>query len=375
MKQGRTLEELAKELQRQLATKKDFKSPTGHVVVAPRIDRAEPNSTKLVARGLEVMIGEKFKGGITSRAHQQLGQYSGIPSKYYDRMRTEAPNLLAANLNHWLHEADSESKTPTHLFRTLDGNLRAMLSNRYRTIDNFDVAETVLPILIDHKVSVVSSEVTEDRLYVKAVSEKLTFEVKKGDVVQMGIVISNSETGCGSVRVEPLLYRLICLNGAIIEDAKVRKFHVGRMSEELESAYEVYRDETRKADDRAFMLKVRDVVKGAFDEIRFREIANTTKDTEGRLIPGNVEPTEVVEVISERFHFGEDESKGILNYLIRGGSLTQWGLANAVTSLANDQVSYEHATRLERIGGSLISLDNAEWRRLMTASGSQDKAA
>jgi hypothetical protein len=33
------------------------------------------------------------------------------------------------------------------MLRTLDGQVRAVLSDRYRRLDNFDLAESVLPIL------------------------------------------------------------------------------------------------------------------------------------------------------------------------------------------------------------------------------------
>lgn len=345
--------ELAQELERQAGSKKDYRTPTGLLEI-------QPNEGDLRLR-----VGGQGTFGITDRAHNQLGWHTGIPAKYYDRMKVEAPDLLAVNLNRWLHQADGEGKTPTHLVRTLDGKARAFLSSRYRTIDNADIAEAVLPILARQRVEVISAEVTEDRLYLKAVDQRITFEVKKGDVVQAGIVISNSEVGLGAVRVEPLLYRLICLNGAIIEDAKVRKFHLGRATDEAEAAYEVFRDETREQDDRTFMMKLGDVVRGAFDEVRFQRIAAAAKEADGRLIPRNVPAHEVVEVLVERFHLGEAAGGSILNNLIAGGSLSQWALANAVTATANDEPSYDRATLLERVGGNIITMPKPEWRKLV----------
>lgn len=357
MNEGRSLKELAQELERQLETKRDFRAPTGLLQFS-----TEPQ------RGATMHIQDHGAFGITNRAHQQLANHAGIPAKYYERMRIEAPDLWAHNLNHWLHKPESSTqRTPTHLVRTLDGNARAFLSSRYRTIDNYDVAQAVLPIMVDKKVSVVSSQITDDRLYIKAVNQRLEFQVKVGDVVQAGIVISNSEVGLGAVRVEPLLYRLRCLNGAIIEDARVRKFHLGRHTDELEAAYEVFRDETRKQDDRAFMMKLGDVVRGAFDRIRFEQIAAAAKEADGRLIPRSVPASEVVEVVVERFGLAESTGGKILNHLIAGGSLTQWALANAITATANDEPDYEQATSLERAGGNVITMPEAEWKELVAA--------
>ena len=58
-------------------------------------------------------------------AHRQIAARLEIPAKYYDRMRTEAPQMLAKNVNHWLH-----AQPETRMIRTLDGNVRAFLSDR-----------------------------------------------------------------------------------------------------------------------------------------------------------------------------------------------------------------------------------------------------
>ena len=73
-----------------------------------------------------------------------------------------------------------------------------------------------------------SCEVTESHLYLKVVNKKLKAEVGIGDVVQAGFVVSNSEVGLGSLKVEPLIYRLVCKNGLIVKDFAQKKYHVGR---------------------------------------------------------------------------------------------------------------------------------------------------
>lgn len=65
---------------------------------------------------------------------------------------------------------------------------------------------------------IASCEVTEGNLYLKVINKAIRAEVKPGDVVQAGFVVSNSEVGLGSLRVEPLVYRLVCSNGLIVND-------------------------------------------------------------------------------------------------------------------------------------------------------------
>ena len=77
-----------------------------------------------------------------------------------------------------------------------------------------------------------------------------------GDVVQAGFVVSNSEVGLGSLRVEPLVFRLVCKKGLSCKDFAQRKYHVGRqvnISDDL--AYELYSEETLAQDDKTFLLR------------------------------------------------------------------------------------------------------------------------
>jgi hypothetical protein len=87
----------------------------------------------------------------------QIGERTGIPAKYLGRMQGEAPKLLAANVNHWFKEAPER-----RMVRTLDGNIRAFLSDRYMRVDNIDVAEAVLPVLQQTEgLRILSTGVTE----------------------------------------------------------------------------------------------------------------------------------------------------------------------------------------------------------------------
>ena len=81
-----------------------------------------------------------------------------------------------------------------------------------------------------------------------------------GDIVQSGIIISNSEVGLGSVNIQPLVYRLVCSNGMVVNDAQTRRNHVGRVNEASEN-YQLYSEKTLEADDKAFAMKIQDTVR------------------------------------------------------------------------------------------------------------------
>lgn len=350
MKTGKTLVELAQEIERQAASKKDYIAPARKLTM-----ELEENAPVLMMQN-----GVPQRLGITGTAHNQIAGRLGIPQGYYDRMMKEKPGLLAGNVNAWL---DSDNR---YMVRTLDGSARALLSDRYRPLDNLDLAECVLPTLAEGKAKVESCEITESRLYLKAVTPRITAEVKKGDIVQAGLIVSNSEIGLGAIKVEPLVFRLVCLNGAIVNDRAMKRQHVGRRSQflELDNAEQYYRDETRQADDKAFWLKVRDVVKAMMDEAIFNRIVDRWREATEQKI--TADPVKVVERVNKRLGLSDVEGGGVLRHLIEGGDLSAYGLMNAITRTAQDAPSYDRSTELERMGPQILELPRQAWAELAT---------
>lgn len=217
MKQGqKSIETLYDELERQRNARQDFIADTRSLA----IHTANNRSIIRVASNEEVMTY-----GVTELAHRQIADRLKIPFGYYERMRNEIPELLDSNVNNWL------SKNPEkRMLRTLDGGLRAFLSDRYRRLDNLELLDHVLPVIGEMKgAQVVSCDVTETHLYLKVVNKLLKAEVSVGDVVQAGFVISNSEVGLGALKVEPLVFRLVCKNGLINKDYSHKKYHTGSL--------------------------------------------------------------------------------------------------------------------------------------------------
>ena len=119
MKTGLTIKEMAQELLRQSKAKQDYLVNTGSLSLsvtsdAPQLRVTEEGTDKIAPLD------------IRQTAHRQLGTYLGIPQKYYELMRTDAPELLAYNANYWFSQ-----KNELRTLRTIDGCARAFLSNRY----------------------------------------------------------------------------------------------------------------------------------------------------------------------------------------------------------------------------------------------------
>ena len=360
MKAGRTLTDLAAEIERQQRAKLDFVAPCRALEIVPRIvgNVGDPHS---VVKDPLMRVGTKGDFSLRPTAHQQVATHLGIPWRYWERMTREAPFLLAANANHWFQQDDSK-----RMVRTLDNRARAFLSDRYRPLDHANLAQAVLPAFAEVGVDVVSCQVTEDRLYLKAVSPRLQGEVKRGDVVQGGVVVSNSETGRGSLRVESLLYRLICLNGMIASTA-IRRTHLGRSTSDGigDDAREHWTGETHAASDHLLFLQVRDVTRGLLTEASFQRHLGKLRGAAEDRITGN--PNDAIETLGMQLNLTQDERGSVLRHLIEGGDLSRYGVSQAVTRAAQDVESYDRATELEAAGWQVIELPRNAWQTVAGA--------
>lgn len=351
MKAGLTLTEMATEIERQSKLKEDY-------LVDTRCLKLEPYDSDLYLHMYDNGVEHIEPLGMNQIAHRQIGAHLNIPVDYYDKMQNQYPELLAQNVNAWFEREPSK-----RLVRTLGGTARAFLSNRYRCIDNLGIAEIVLPILMQMKdARFESCEITERRMYLKVVNPRLEAEVTPGDIVQSGVIISNSEVGLGSVSIQPLVYRLVCKNGMVVNDAQTRRNHVGRVNN-TEENITLYSDETLAADDHAFALKIKDTVRAAVEEARFSRVVGMMK--EAKKMPMNTSDIPgIVKLTRQQFRITEEEGTGILQRLIEENDLTLYGLSNAVTRHSQDVDDYDRATKLESIGYNILSMPPATWNRI-----------
>lgn len=366
MKTGRSLQDLAAEIERQNATKKDYIASTAVMKLAVNGD----NTVSLALPGKEDLT-------LKAIAHDQIAAHTNIPRKYYDRMLSEEPGLLATNVDKWFQKYPAK-----RMVRTLDGGARAFLSDKFSPLDNYDFAQATLPILAERQLKVMSCEITEKRLYLKAVDEKLFRDVPVGhrmgdgshkifDTCAPAIILSNSEVGFGRLLVETGVYTSACTNLALFAKGGMKRTHVGArhaLTEgmDVQDLEAIMSSHTKRKTMEALWLQVRDVIKSAFDEKIITKRLEGIAEAAGRKIEGRVE--KVLELVQEKFSLDDSERYNVLRHLIEGGNLTQYGLHAALTRSAQDVEEYDRATELEYAGGAVLELPRSDWTRLAEAA-------
>lgn len=341
MKSNMTLNELAAEITRQQSVKKDYIAP---------VQKLKP-----MAVGSDVLLGGMNGQALpmTDHAHGQMATRLGIPMRYYRKMQAEEPVLLAHNIDTWLRKQDGAA-----MVRTLDGKVRAIMSDRYQPFDNDLMLAAALPIIHEagQNLAVNSLTLTDRRMYLQVVDKRLEGEVKPGDVVQAGLTLSNSEIGEGAFSVEELVWRLVCSNGMIAARA-LNRYHVGRRAES-DAEGVAYAADTQRVDAQALLLKLRDTLQHVLTPAAFQRRLGLLREAAGQQITKPL--AEVVEVTAKRLDLNEGEANNVLQFLAQGGDFSKWGLANAITRTAQE-VDGDRAYALEKAGSDVIEMTPSDW--------------
>jgi len=227
MKTGITIDQLKEKIKDQKENSRDF-------IIPPNL--MEYSYSRGVDRLILPLKNSEIDTGILPIAREQLVDYIGVPRNFFNSIygageaisTEDSGTLRRVPLAETMVNALLAAKEDKRMVRTIYGDSRAILSDRYKCLDNFDILSFILPLLGEiPDVRFESTQLTESKMYIRAVTPRLEADVAVGDTVQAGLIISNSEIGRGSLSVSPMLYRLSCLNGAVFNTLGSRARHVG----------------------------------------------------------------------------------------------------------------------------------------------------
>jgi len=296
-----------------------------------------------------------------------------IPLKYVRRMRTQVASDLAEmakddgtlydqNINYWL-DADPNKR---HLIRGFltdgagePGIARALLSDRYRTIDNYDVLMATLTGVraAGVEVDIDGADLSDRRMSVRLTCPEVTayadeilggyrspFSGETGSdnpTVFAGLVVKNSETGGGAFTIVPRLVVQVCNNGLQLTKDAMRAIHLGG---KLDEGVIKWSDDTQRQELELVTSKTRDAV-ATFLDIGYMK----AKITELQELAGVdvTKPADTIQRVGRKVGWSETEQDEILSHFIKGGQTTALGVAQAVTSVAQTTDSPDRQDELE----------------------------
>lgn len=171
---------------------------------------------------------------MTRRAFGSLCSFvlPGAASAYL----SECPaDLRALNVNHWLAAEDAERELLVRTRRPggagSPGEIFAIVGPRYSAFDLDRVARAVAKEIPQGARAEVTYDGTRARIYVLWHTTVAPEGAVAGEIFRVGVLISAADDGTGSIKVESIVERNLCLNLIIIatdRQATMRRRHVGQ---------------------------------------------------------------------------------------------------------------------------------------------------
>lgn len=326
---------------------------TDELVRAPAVTFAP---AEVVAPGAAACLVARFTNGsdhVRPLHRNALGQVAGrlgLPTKYLDDLLAQpgwGAELAAHNLNELIRK--NVPDTTRYLVRSVNGEARGWLSDRFRRLDCRPIVESFA--VACQRLGAVPCEghALETKIMLKAMLP-VVFEPVPNEVMCVGVALENSDFGNGALSLRSFVLRLWCTNLAIA-DQNVREVHLGaRLAEDIE-----WSDETYVVDTKRMALMVGDVVRGQLGPAKVDKLmaaivkANADKIDPRRALEAlgrDLTKGEVAQVV-EKFNAPDVE-------LLPPGN-TKWRLSNAVSWLAGQVVDEERAIELQKVAGALMT--------------------
>lgn len=370
-----SLQNLVAELQRQKDTRFDFVSDLRHLKV-------QVGEKGLLLAPSTSEAGEWLPDGpipFNAKSAGQLGDKCDprVPKKFFDSLLEKRPERLVELVN-GLH-ADAPSK---RLVRCLDGNVRAWLSDSYRILDNFDLAFTCMDAAQRVKAQVLEANLSDTHMRIKFTTQSVwdKIDTTQRNSPQGGwfagaignqdlqgrtilgatireelpggpgtvhpiVTVGNSETGHGGLHVRIGILMGVCFNVATLEDV-ITQIHLGERMQEG-----VFSQDTIATDSKAIMMKARDAVLAAFDQEKFKAMVAKAKKAQTDVVE---KPTAAIDHLIEATDINQEHKEALLEYFLKDYDQTRFGVAQAVSRVAQDIEDPDAAHEMERIAGNVI---------------------
>lgn len=286
--------------------------------------------------------------GVHNHALRQMGEKAGIPASYVDSLSSGDAwrrQLLAGNFQeHFSHMP----ATQRHLVRSVGGEVRGFLSDKFRRLDSRPILSAFLDEVQAVGAVPYSGHASPVRCSLKVIIPTVRELGRDGEVVALGAEFSNSDYGAGSLAIRLFLLRITCLNGATLEDLMHQVHLGGRLAEEIEFSQKTYELDTKTT-----VSAVRDMARGAFDRKRQESLLSRVEMAQDLDVPWSQLKGKLSQLSKDELRRVEESYNGpdVIN-LPPGANA--WRASNALSWVAQMVEGAERRLELEKLAGSLL---------------------
>ena len=335
-------------------------------------------------------------------AHDQLATHCKIDRRYYDRMQAGAPDLLATNLNWWLTNTPAErllrmlrpDAYATETRREMASletavTLRGFMGKGYRTIDDADLVDAVLPSMIAHGAKLADFSIDDRRMVAKffttprdVLAIKQAYADKYGipvadvgrhltvngqdiswvnETLSTGLVIRHSEVGFASLSASFVTRIMKCLNDYVAENAIAIR-HVGGKNGKAEDMDVRYVSDAAQAlDNAALLARVQDTIalELSDDKQTTRALSVLGAKVERVAVPAAMPLFEFVGNVGSSLGLTLDETELLkeetTRAIIEEGGPVKFAFVQGITAVARQMTDYDRRLDVERTGFALLT--------------------
>jgi hypothetical protein len=308
----------------------------------------DPEAGTLVIEYQDVKAG-RIRQRLHRHSIQQMAQATDLPLKFIDSLqRTSAPwgrELLAHNLKTVFTHRFEKSR---YLLRSLGGELRGFLSDRYRRLDSRPLIEAFATAVQEKGALPYDGYVTDTKIALQAIMPEV-YEPIPGEMVAYGLSLENSDFGNGALSVRAYLLRIWCSNLAITEE-EMRQIHLGKRLDDSIS----YSQRTYELDAETTISALKDVIAGQLNAEALRKRMDAIRLANQQ----PVSPMLARDLLRKALL--KSESDAVIEaydspdtYNLPAGNTT-WRLSNAISWVAGKTEDAERKLELMKIAGDVL---------------------
>ncbi len=278
-----------------------------------------------------------------------MAHSSDLPLKFIDTLEnTAAPwgrELLAHNLNTIFTNRAPKAR---YLLRSLGGELRGFLSDRYRRLDSRPIIEAFASAVQRKGALPYDGCVTDTKIAIQAIMPEV-YEPIPGEMVAYGLSLENSDFGNGALSVRAYLLRIWCSNLAITQE-EMRQVHLGKRLDDSM----LYSNRTYELDAKTTVSALRDVIDGQLDADSLKRRMEAVRHANEQ----SVDSRTAKDTFRRLLQKGESEAATQAfdspdTYNLPPGN-TNWRLSNAISWIAGQTKDAERKLDLMKIAGEVL---------------------
>jgi hypothetical protein len=328
-----------------------------HVMNNQPQDRLQPGGNFTFdaedANGLQISYEDRSQGTIQQRLHRhavrQMATTVDLPMKFIDGLQSTpefwAKELLAHNLQKVFSNRYAKDR---YLLRSIRGELRGFLSDRFRRLDSRPIVEAFAQAVQEKGALPYDGYVTDTKIAIQAIMPEV-YEPIPGEMVAYGLSLENSDFGNGALSIRAYLLRIWCSNLAVTEE-QMRQVHLGRRLDDSM----MYSEETYRLDAETTVSALKGVIGAQLNADTLHSRMETIRQANATAI----DPAGAKEEL--RRLLLKSETDAVIEaynspdtYNLPAGN-TQWRMSNAVSWIAGKTEDAERRLELMKVAGDML---------------------